>query len=392
MALRTRRQVIQQQGSKARQGRRGGGGGGSVASFIKPHTGKSAGRIANAEAGTEFNPAIRESRQQAKGSLKRQHDVGQWFGKLASDYAGAQTADNAAFKTATDATTKQLADASAAGQSHLQELAGKDASIAALVGGPTDAAGLTKMAEAGSAAERSRAALNAPIAATQAAFISSLGGRTTSARLRGIEARKEEGDRRTKILSDLAAARKEKGQAKVGNMEKIREGDRAQVAQQAQTKLARREAKASEAQAAATQRLAEEEAVRQAREGAITNRQAQERIAISRRNAKTSARSQRATQRHYKHEAGAGGMTPSERRSITAGHKNAAATAHSLVQGSGKGYPTTAQGWAQLEEAVRAEAEVSPAEARAAIAALRKQKGQSLRGLSKDPSPHGLGR
>src|SRR5262245_7096266 len=112
---RTRRQQIQSQGAKARQGRRRGGGGGgggkgrgaAVSRFLRPHTGREAGRIANAQAGTEYNPEIRNLRSQAAGSAKREQDIGSWFNQLAGEYADAQAQGNAAFKTQQDAVGKQ---------------------------------------------------------------------------------------------------------------------------------------------------------------------------------------------------------------------------------------------------------------------------------------------
>jgi hypothetical protein len=372
MPLRTRSQVIQQAGSQARQGRAARRGN-SVGAFLQPHTGKAAGRIANAEAGTEFNPAIREGRQQAKGSRKRQADIGKWYGQLAGDYAGSEAAGNTAFKTAQDAVSQQLAEAGARGKSEVSELAGKDAAVSSLVGGPSDTAGLTQAAQAGAAADRSRATLNAPIAATQAAYLASLGGRRTAARMKGIEARGEESARREKILQDVGAARKEKGQAKVANMEKIRESDRGYSLEQRKLKQAKKEAAISSQQAAASLAVTQANLQREVNEGKISARQAQERITVSRRNAATARRSQQTTARHYKQTGAGGGLTASERNAIKEGHQNAVASGHSLVKASGHGYPTNAQGWAQLEEAIRAESEVSPAEARAAVAKMKQE-------------------
>jgi hypothetical protein len=375
--------VIQQAGSQARQGRAARRGqGGSVSSFLQPHTGKAAGRIANAEAGTEFNPAIREGRQQAKGSRKRQADIGHWYSQLAGDYAGSQAAGNTAFKTAQDAVSKQLAEAGARGSGEVSELAGKDASIAALVGGPTNAAGIDQAAQAGAAADRSRAALNAPIATTQAAYLASLGGRRTAARMKGIEARGEESARREKILQDVGAARKEKGQAKVSNMEKIRESDRGYSLEQRKLKQAKKEAAISAQQSAASLAVSQANLAREVREGKISAQQAQERIEVERTNAKTSRRSQQATAKHYKQGA-KGGLTASEIQAQKEGHQNAVASGHSLVQASGHGYPTTPQAWAQLEEAIRAESEVSPAEARAAVARMKGEQAAA----AKNPYP-----
>jgi hypothetical protein len=381
MPVQSRAQVIQRQGANARQTRavrRGGGGGGSVAQFLAPHTGRQAGRIANAEAGTEFNPAIRESRQQAKGSRQRQADIGHWYSQLAGDYGASQAAGNTAFKTAQDAVSKQLAEAGGRGQAEVSELAGKDASLAALVGGPTNAAGISQAAQAGSAAERARVGLTAPIAGNQASYLASLGGRRTAARMQGIEARKEEGQRREKILSNLAAARKEKGQAKVGNLEKIRESDRGFALEQRKMAQAKREAAISAQQARASLAVTQANLQRQVQAGQISAQQAQERLAIEAKNAQTTRRSQQVTAQHYK-TSKTGGLTASEKRTIQERHQNAVATGHSLVKASGHGYPTSAKGWAQLEEAIRKESEVSAAAARAAVARMKAEQGKAAR-------------
>ncbi|HEX7246425.1 MAG TPA: hypothetical protein VF245_12770 [Solirubrobacterales bacterium] len=230
---RSRRQQIQAQGRAARRGRRGGGGGGrgraaAVGRFTQPHTGREAGRIANAEAGTEYNPEIRNKRSQAAGSAQREKDITAWFGQLAGEYADSQAKGNEAFKTQQDAVGKQLAEASQRGQDEQKGISERDAAFAKLVGGPIDTEGAARIAAAASAADRSRVTLSQLPASEQANFIAALGGQRTASRLQGIEARKSENDRRQKILDDLAGIRKEKGQARVANKEKIREADRAE--------------------------------------------------------------------------------------------------------------------------------------------------------------------
>lgn len=240
---RSRRQQIQAVGGRARRGGRGGGGGrgGAVARFLRPHTGREAGKVANAQAGTEYNGPLRELRGQAKGSRKRQADIGQWFSQLASDYAGAQDAGNEAFKTQQDAVAKQLGESADRSKSSQQELSDRDAAFAKLVGGPQDTEGAARIAAAADAAARSRVTLSALPAAEQANFIAALGGRRTASRLQGIEARKGEADRRDKILSDLRGLRKEKGQARVANKEKIREADRAERSQRVAERQSKQE-------------------------------------------------------------------------------------------------------------------------------------------------------
>lgn len=317
-----RAQVITGTIRRTRAGRRGGRNRGTRG-FLGVHTPRSAGRAANAEAGAQYNPAIREARQQAKGSRRRVKEIGSWYDQLAQDYGQSQASGQKAFETAQAATDKRLTEAGQRGQSELNELSAKDASLAALVGGPTDAKGKARMAAAGAATARSSAAATAPIATSQAAFLASLGGRRTSARMKGIEERREEGDRLSKIRSDIASTRKEKGQAKVSAYEKIREADRAQANEKARMRQAKREAAIQAKQAAAQLALSSQQNV-------IAARQSQERIGISRRNARTSERSQRATAKNYR-RGDKGGLTPGERNTNKKELQNAASLVHIAV-------------------------------------------------------------
>jgi hypothetical protein len=277
-----------------------GGGGDSVANFLKPHTGRQAGAVANAQAGTEYNPAIREGREEAKGSRKREGDLGQWYAQLAADYQGAQAAGATALKSVEDTTSAQLAAAGQRSTDEQASLASQDEAFANLVGGPKDTEGLAKIAQAAQAAGAARVDQAKPVLSEQANFVARLGGNKTAARMQGIEARQAERDRRDKILKDVGAARKEKGQARVANKEKIRESDRGYATELAKLKLARREARTASEAAAAEAALAQLKASREARQDAIDNRQSQERIGISAKNAGTAARSQKATARHYR--------------------------------------------------------------------------------------------
>lgn len=369
-----------------------GRGRGRSGSFLAPMGGRKAGRVANAEAGAEHNPEIRSLRQQAKGSRKRQQDIGSWYQQLAADYKGAQDAGSAALQSVQDTTSRQLAEASDRSSADQAKLAADNAAFAKLVGGPTDTSGLAKIAQAGSAAARSRVALNLPVAEEQANFVAAIGGQGAAARARGIEARQEEGDRRQKLLSDLGAERKEKGASRVLNKEKLRESERAYGTELKKMKLARQEARSAQQSAAAAAALDRIESARKAQSDAIAAQQAQERIGISRKNARTSARSQKATARHYR-EGEKGGMTRAERAEAKAGHRNALATAKSLIKQRGKPIRTPVE-WAELEEAVRLESEVSPSEARAAVKRLQQAaaaKGKSTRravARGKGGAPH----
>lgn len=363
-------------GGRAR-GRGRGHGGGSVRGFLAPHNGRQAGHVASAEAGTEYNPGIRESRQQIAGSRKRQGDLGKWYAQLAADYQKASGAGSAALKSIESTATQQLAEAGARSSADQARLGAEDAALASLIGGPQDTAGLSKIAQAGAAAQRARVATTLPVEQAQANFVANLGGQKAAARMQGIEARKEEASRRDKLRADLAAIRKEKGQATVANKEKIRESDRAEQSERVKQRLAREEAATAAQSAAASAQLAQLKAGHEARQDAIANRQEQERIGISRKNARTSARSQRATAQHYKHE-DKGGLTTAERRARGEHQHDAMAEAKAMLAIK---VPKNPKEWATFQsQLVKNLGGSYAAEAARAVAKLRKAQAAKNRG------------
>lgn len=335
--------------------------------------GRSPGAVANAQVGPEFDPSIRQTRSEAKGSRKRERDLGDWYNQLAADYQGAQDKGLAALRSVQDTTTQQLGEAASRSSADQAALAAQDQEFAKLTGGPTDSRGLSKIAEAGSAAERSRVALNLPVAQEQANFVGRLGSDRAAARLGGIEARRDEGRRREKIRADLAALQKDKANARTGKAEEIRT-----TRQQAQ--IERQEARTAEREAAADAAMAQIESQREARQQAVDNRQEEERIAISRRNAKTGERSQRATARSYEEDS-KGGPTPAERRD----RKEHAGDAMSAAKAQlGVKVPKSDKEWAQFEAALIEKLGTSyGAEAAAAVAKLRKIQGYKNRTRSR---------
>lgn len=346
---------------RGRVGGRVGGGGG------RGRGGRSVGRAgaaANAAASAEYNPEIDDLRGQVKGSRKREADLKAWYAQLAADYRGAQDSGMAALRSVQDATSRQLAEAASRSSADLSKLAGDDAALAKLVGGPQDAEGLSKIAQAGAAAERSRIALSAPVAQEQANFVARLGGDQAAARMQGIEERRAEQRRRDKIKADLTSARKEKGAARATRKEEIREADRGYALDRRQLGLSEREAAAAERQAEADAAMAQVEAAREARQDAISNRMEQERIGISRRNAATAARSKR-------------GLSPAERRDRREHSGDAMAAAKALL---GIKVPKSPKEWAKFEAALIEKLGSSySAEATAAVSRLRKRQAAKRR-------------
>lgn len=365
-----------------------GRGGDSVSKFLAPHTGRQAGAVANAEAGTEFNPGIHETRTQVKGSRKREQDLGSWYEQLAADYQGAQSQGAAALQSIEDTTSRQLAEAGQRSSADQADLASSDEAFAKLVGGPKDTEGLAKIAQAGQAAQAARVDQAKLPLSEQANFVARLGGDKAAARMQGIEERRAEQRRRDKLKSDLAQQRKEKGSARVANKERIREADRGYASDRAQLKLSRREARAAEQQAAADAALAQIESARKAQEGAVDSRQAQERIGISRKNAATAAKGQRATARNYK-EDNKGGPSQAEKRSRGEHQHDAMSAAKALL---GIKVPKSSKDWSKFEAALIEKLGSSySAEAAAAVAKLRKaqanKRGYERRVRKLIPSP-----
>lgn len=321
------------------------------------------GATANAQASVEFDPGIRETRGQIKGSRKREGDLGSWYKQLVADYGQAQRAGGAALGSIEGAVSKQLAEANSQSLADQARLADSDAAFAALTGGPRDTAGLSKIADAGAAASRSRVAIALPAQQEQANFVARLGGDKAAARLQGIEARTEERNRRGKLKSDLTAQQREKGMARISAKDKILEAKAAQAAEARKLALEEQEARAAERQAASDEALARVESARDNRQRKIDNRQEQERISISRRNANTSERSQRASAR------GKGGLTPAERRDRREHSSDAMSAAKALL---GIKVPKSEKQWAQFEAALIEKLGTSySAEAAKAVASLR---------------------
>lgn len=347
---------------------RGGGGkkapgrGKTGANFLAPRNEREAGKAANAAASVEFNPGIRETREDIAGSNKRQADLGSWYAQLAADYQGAQAAGSAALQSVGTITTQQEAEAAARSGAEQSTLSASDEAFANLTGGPKDTTGLATIAAAGAAAERARVdEAKLPIS-EQANFVARLGSDKTAARLKGIESRQEEARRREKLKSSLAAQRKEKGSARVAGKEKIRESDRSYATELKQLQLAQREARTAEQAAAASAALAQLKANHEATQDAIANRQAQERIGVSRtnakisssnaktsrRNARTSRRAAAATAKHYEEENN-GTLTTAEKRSRGEHKADAMAAAKALL---GIKVPKNAKQWSQFEAAL----------------------------------------
>lgn len=191
--------------------------------FTEPLTPKAARRVARSQAASEFRPVERQIASEVRGSAKREKDLGQWWGAVNQGYQQDQANSLAAMKVAEDATNQRIAGESQASAAQLAGLAAADKSFADLVGGPTNAAGIATMADAGAAADRQRVTLQAPITASRANYIASIGSRRNAAGLQGIESRQSERERRRKEQQDLQNLKRERGSATVKALQTLRE-------------------------------------------------------------------------------------------------------------------------------------------------------------------------
>lgn len=327
--------------------------------------------VANAQASTEYNPAIRETREQIKGSRKREGDLGSWYRQLAADYGQARNAGSAALQSIEEATGKQLSEAGERSSADQARLASEDASFAGLTGGPKDTAGLSKIANAGAAASRAQVALNLPVEQQQANFVGRIGADKAAARLHGVESRNEERARRTKLKSDLAAKRQEKGAARVSAKSKLLEAAAARAAEAKKLTLEEQEAQTAARSASASTALARLKAVQEARQDAIGNRQAQEKLNLEKPYYKARAK-------YYSNGGGKSkGLSPGEKNTNRKERQNAAALVGSAVTQAGP--PKTKAEAAELER-LAVEAGGAAREVHRAVQKLLKQAEANRRG------------
>lgn len=319
------------------------------ARFIESPTPRKAGRIAGAQANKEYRPVLRGLRSEVAGSNKREGELKDWYGGLTAQNQAAQQSAAASSQAAETALTQRLANASASDSANLKDLASKNEATGKLLGtnqvgasnAASNAAGATSIAQ-------QRVALTSPLTAERASQQGYLAQRGISATERGIEARKSETSRRRKIKEDLRAGKKERGQAVTANLERLREGARDYAIQKQAFGQKSRESALSARQDAADRRL-------KAREGAADRAIDIAKVGQGQRKIKNEERKIRNEEREKPDD---------DKRE---GRRNASATARSLYD------QRKWKSWSQLERAVRKESEVSPAEARAAVARLRKR-------------------
>jgi len=372
--LKPRRQQIQRQLKRETREAKG------RERFIESPTPKKARHIAGAEANKEYKPILRGLRSEVAGSNKREGELKDWYGGLTAQNAAAQqsAATSAAGQEA--ALTQRLANASATDSSALGAQAAQNAALAKQLGGPTNTAGQAEVAKGAQAVAQQRVALTSPLSAERASYQNYLGQRGISATERGIEAHKAETSRRRKIKEDLRAGKKERGQAVVGNLEKLREGARDFSIQNKAFGQKGKELSQSAREGALDRRL-------KAREGAAGRSIDEAKLGISeaklgleQRKTNQAGRKVRREAREAKQENGKGGVN----RKAIAAARNQYEAGTKDAEGNHTGWNS----WGELATAVSKESEITPAEARAAVNRIKKRVEEKKRQQAKAALGH----
>lgn len=336
------------------------------ARFIESPTPKKARHIAGAEANKEYRPVLRGLRSEVAGSKKREGELKDWYGGLTAQNQAAQQSAASASQAAESALTQRLANASASDSANLKDLASQNEATGKLLGtSQVGASNAASNAAGTTAVAQQRVALTSPLTAERASYQNYLGQRGVSATERGIEARKAETSRRRKIKEDLRAGKKERGQAAVANLEKLREGARDYAIQKQAFGQKSRESALGAREAARDRRL-------KAREGAADRSideaklgQSRAKLELETRKTNQSGRKVRREEREAKQAQGKGGVSnkaiAAARNQYEAGTKDA------------EGNHTGWNSWGELATAVAKESEITPAEARAAVNRIKRK-------------------
>lgn len=337
----------------------------SQAQFIEGPTAKKARHIAGAEARKEYSPVLRGLKSEVAGSKKREGEISNWYGGLTAQNAAAQSSATATSAAQESALTQRLAQAGSQDSSALAAQASKNAELAKQLGGPTNTAGQAEAAKGAQAVAQQRVALTSPLSAERASYQNYLGQRGVSATERGIEARKAETSRRRKIKEDLRAGKKERGQAVVSNLEKLREGARDYAIQNKAFGQKTKEFGAERQENALERRLKAQEAAQGLAVDKAKLGISEAKLGLEQRKTNQSGRKVKREAREAKQATGKGGVSP---KAIAAAHNQ-----YEAGTKDAEGNHTGWNSWGELATAVAKESEVTPAEARAAVNRIKQK-------------------
>lgn len=314
----------------------------------------------------EYNPTIRQIKGDIRASGQRQQEIGSWYGQLDSTMQRSAAATAAATTAANAAMAAQANGAAASSQADQAAIAGQNADFAKLTGADPAAFAQTTQQAAAAAQQRQlmSAALSAPIAAAGANQAAYLGNQANSARADEIYQHLQERKRTQSMKQDLGAARKERASKVVANLGEQR--------QQVFDNRLKKQAFGLEGKEAAEQAAHDAASIAATREGhRLTAASSAASTAASERGNNISARNARTAEKKAQWERTHPGKSGGE------GRGNAVSTGRNLIRQHGA--PRSDKEWAELEEAIAKETEVSPSEARAAVAKLKAKRANYYR-------------
>lgn len=317
-------------------------------------TPKDLGRETRQSTSLKFRPLEKAVKGDIRASDKRVEDQGDWWKEYLAQVDGSQADTAAAYAAAGEQNAANIGAAAAGATTQTTKLNEEAAASAALRGGPVSSAPAATEAAAASQRSYLAAAQGARVASEGAAQRSYLSDKKRIGVGQSIKARTDEQARGRTYRSDLRDVAKERGEYATTKRGELRSEDRDYLIQKGIAKLDTRKQSADE------------------REGAQSRREDRRSAAETRRhNRATEANTAADNARQVREGETGGGKTRAEREDTREGQANANATARRLIKGHGR--PHTPKEWADLEEAVAKESEVSPAEARRAVARIKAQ-------------------
>lgn len=343
------------------------------ARVTEPLTPKGMRRETRTATNLRFKPLEKAIAGDLRASERRVGEQGDWWQNYLDTVSAGQADTSAAYAQAAQAGQAQIGQASAIDTANTERLQGEAAKSAELRG----VAPSTAPAEREAAAQAQRNYLaaaqggaTAQMGANQRAYLNEQKRIGVG---QSIASRKEEQRRGRSIRQDRRDVRRERGDYAATKRGELRAEERDYLIQRQAFGLDKRKA------------------AQEARDDAVDNRIAQQNANSSTRSSKASAKNAATTAKN----AAKGGLTPSEKRTVRnekreaqEARQNAMSKANQLI--TAHGYPKTAKEWADLEEAVAKESEVSPAEARRAVAKLKEK--AKRRELDPDVAGHSGGR
>lgn len=331
------------------------------ARVTEPLTPKGVRQQTRAATNLRFRPLERAAHAELRASGRRGKEVGDWWQNYLAQVNQGRGETEAAYQQAGAANQAQIGQASTIDNANTAQLQAEAQKSAELRG--TTASNAPAEREGAMQAQRNYLAA-AQGGALQRAGANQFAYLTDQKRIgvgQSIASRKEEGRRGTSIRKDISTIAKERGDYAATKRQELRDKEFEKQVQNRAFPLEKRKAAFEEREGGRKAGLESEDNRRQNEE---------------QRNENTKTRRERGKEKRERNkerrEGKKGGRTPAEVHEARAGQRNAQAKAKQLVEAHG--YPKSAKEWADLEEAVAKEAEVSPAEARTAIKRMKGRK------------------